>query len=205
VPPIAAELEELQRACRACTRCVEDGTLPAAKPVVEGGPSAVFYLVGQAPGPVEDERQRPFMGRAGRELARWMLRAGFASEEEFRRLTYMAALVRCFPGRNAAGTGDRPPPPQAIRNCAPWQEAELKLLRPRLLILVGGMAIQRFLGPGPLEARVGRLFPGSPPMLPLPHPSGTSRWLNAPANRERLDRALAILSEQRERWTTAGS
>ncbi len=184
---------------------MEDGTLPAAHPVFDGGPPAIFYLVGQAPGPVENELGRPFMGRAGRELGRWMLRAGFKSEEEFRRLTYMGALARCFPGRNAAGTGDRPPPPQAIRNCTPWREAELELLRPRLLILVGGMAIERFLGPGPLEARVGLLFPGSPPMLPLPHPSGMSRWLNAPANRERLDRALAILSEQRERWTTAGS
>lgn len=183
---------------------MDDGTLPAANPTFEGSASAVFFLVGQAPGPVEREVRRPFMGRAGRELARWVTRAGFESEAEFRRATYIASLIRCFPGRNAAGTGDRPPPPRAIRNCAPWLEAELALIRPRLLILVGGLAIARFLGPAPLEERVGRLFDGAPPMLPLPHPSGMSRWLNAAENRARLNRALAILSEQRQRWTTAG-
>lgn len=165
----------------------------------------MFFLVGQAPGPVERDVRRPFMGRAGRELARWVERAGFDSEEEFRRVTYIASLARCFPGRNRSGTGDRPPPRRAVENCSSWLEAELRLVRPRLLILVGGMAIARFLGPGPLEERVGRLFPGSPAMLPLPHPSGMSRWLNAAANRERLERALGILSEQRARWITATS
>jgi len=148
---------------------------------------------------VERESRQPFSGRAGRELQRWMLRAGFASEEEFRRQTYMAALMRCFPGRNASGTGDRPPPRRAIANCASWLEAELELLRPKVLILVGQLAIRRFLGPGSLEARVGRTFGSRPVMIPLPHPSGQSRWLNDPANRDRLARALAALNGQRRR------
>ena len=165
----------------------------------------MFFLVGQAPGPVEREARRPFMGRAGRELGRWVERAGFVSQEEFRRVTYMAALIRCFPGRNARNTGDRPPPARAIRNCAPWLASELGLIRPRLIIPVGGLAIARFLGPGPLEDRVGRTFGQDPVHLPLPHPSGQSRWLNARENRDRLERALGILSEYRERWITAGS
>ena len=128
-----------------------------------------------------------------------MVRAGFASEEEFRRLTYIAALMRCFPGRNGSGTGDKPPPRRAIENCASWLEAELQLLRPKVLILVGQMAINRFLGPGRLEDRVGRTFGSEPVMIPLPHPSGQSRWLNDPANRERLATALAALDEERRR------
>lgn len=200
---MAAELTEHQRACRACTRCVDDGTLPEANPTFEGGPEAVFFLVGQAPGPVERVARRPFMGRAGKELGRWVERAGFRSQEEFRRFTYMAALIRCFPGRNVANTGDRPPPRRAIENCAPWLARELELIRPKVLILVGGLAIARFLGPGSLDERVGRTFGSDPIQLPLPHPSGQSRWLNAPANRERLEHALGILSDMRERWLTA--
>src|ERR1700716_1814741 len=115
---MAEQLTELQAACRRCVRCVADGLIPLASPTFEGGPDALFFLVGQAPGPVELETRRPFSGRAGRELARWMLPAGFDSEDEFRRLTYIAALMRCFPGRNASNTGDRPPPARAIRNCA---------------------------------------------------------------------------------------
>ena len=184
---------------------MEDGVLPEANPTFEGGPGAVFFLVGQAPGPVEKASRRPFMGRAGRELARWMERAGFSSEDEFRRLTYIAAVTRCFPGRNAAGTGDRPPPRRAIANCAHWLEAELALLRPPVLIPVGQLAIARFLGAGPLEARVGSTFGTDPVVLPLPHPSGQSRWLNDSANRERLARALSLLSELRHRWATPSS
>lgn len=126
-----------------------------------------------------------------------MERAGFASEAEFRSLTYIAALMRCFPGRTPAGTGDRPPPAAAVRNCAHWLEAELDLIRPEVLIPVGNLAIGRFLGPGRLEERVGRRHGEGPVIVPLPHPSGTSRWLNAPANRARLEQALSLLSELR--------
>ena len=80
-----------------------------------------------------------------------MLRAGFRDPDEFRRLTYIAALMRCFPGRNAQNTGDLRPPPAGIANCAHWLDAELRLLRPKVLILVGQLAIARFLGRGSLE------------------------------------------------------
>jgi len=128
-----------------------------------------------------------------------MMRAGFASPDEFRKLTYIAALMRCFPGRNATGNGDLRPPSAAIANCAHWLDTELRILKPRMLVLVGQMAINRFLGPGPLESRVGESFGDKPLMVPLPHPSGQSRWLNDPANRERLAGALALISDQRSR------
>jgi uracil-DNA glycosylase len=126
-----------------------------------------------------------------------MVRAGFADGEEFRRATYIAALMRCFPGRNRQNTGDLRPPPAGIANCAHWLDSELKLLRPKVLILVGQLAIQRWLGPGSLEERVGKRFGERPVVIPLPHPSGQSRWLNDASNRERLTQALALISEMR--------
>ncbi len=130
-----------------------------------------------------------------------MLRAGFDSPEEFRRLTYIAPLMRCFPGRNAAGTGDLRPPPAAVANCAHWLDAELRILKPKVLIPVGQMAINRFLGAAPLEDRIGNRFGGRPVIVPLPHPSGQSRWLNEPANRERLAAALAHIADLRANRT----
>jgi uracil-DNA glycosylase len=177
---------------------VDAGIIPEANPTFSGEWGAPFFLVGQAPGPAERESRKPFSGRAGKELDRWMLRAGFASAEEFRRLTYIAALMRCFPGRNRAGTGDLRPPPAAVANCAHWLDAELKMLEPVVLILVGQLAIARFLGPAPLEERVGRTFGKKPVAVPLPHPSGQSRWLNDQLNRKRLERALMKLSRLRE-------
>ena len=192
-----------QAACRACHACVDGGIIPEANPTFQGEWGAPFLLVGQAPGPTERVSRRPFSGRAGKELDRWMLRAGFESPEEFRRLTYIAALMRCFPGRNAAGTGDLRPPTAGIANCAHWLDAELRMLEPSVLIPVGQMAINRFLGPGPLEDRVGKRFGERPVIVPLPHPSGTSRWLNEPANRERLVVALALIGDLRSRVAAA--
>jgi uracil-DNA glycosylase family 4 len=192
-----AALRALQGACRACHVCVDAGIIPEANPTFSGEWGAPFFLIGQAPGPAEREQRRPFAGRAGKELDRWMLRAGFASAEEFRHLTYIAALMRCFPGRNRTGTGDLRPPPAAVANCAHWLDAELDLLRPRVIVLVGQLAITRFLGPGSLGERVGRTYGTEPVIVPLPHPSGQSRWLNDLANRERLANALAQLAELR--------
>jgi uracil-DNA glycosylase len=192
-----------QAACRACHQCVDDGIIPEANPTFEGRWGAPFMLVGQAPGPTERVSRRPFSGRAGKELDRWMVRAGFASAEEFRRLTYIAALMRCFPGRNATGTGDLRPQPAAVNNCAHWLDAELRMLKPKVLIPVGQMAINRFLGPGALEGRVGKGFGESPVVIPLPHPSGTSRWLNDPANRDRLAVALELIADLRQRHAPA--
>jgi len=83
--------------------------------------------------------------------------------------------------------------------CAPWLEAELALIAPRVLILIGGLAIGKFLGNdttmteliGEQFERDGRII------VPLPHPSGTSQWFHTPENKARLERALEILAELR--------
>jgi uracil-DNA glycosylase family 4 len=183
-----------QVACSQCHACVDAGIIHEANPTFQGSWGARFLLVGQAPGRTERESRRPFSGRAGKQLDRWMVQAGFESAGEFRRLTYISALMRCFPGRNASGTGDLRPPPAAIANCAHWLDAELRLLKPEVLIPVGQMAIERFLGPGRLEERVGKRFGTGPVTVPLPHPSGQSRWLNDSANRQRLAAALQLIA-----------
>ncbi|HET9782262.1 MAG TPA: uracil-DNA glycosylase family protein [Candidatus Dormibacteraeota bacterium] len=177
--------------------CADQGIIAEANPTFSGEWGAPFFIVGQAPGPAERESRRPFAGRAGKELDRWMLRAGFKDAEEFRRLTYIAALMRCFPGRNKQNTGDLPPPRRGIANCAHWLDAELKLMRPKVLIPIGQLAITRFLGAGSLDERVGNRYGDRPLIIPLPHPSGQSRWLNAPSNRDKLAQALSLIAEQR--------
>ena len=194
---IETELKELQAENRRCTICFDEGLIPEANPTFQGTGQARMLLVGQAPGPVERESRRPFSGRAGQELSRWMSRAGFESEEEFRTLVYIASMARCFPGRNPRAAGDLKPPPRCVANCSRWLDAELNLLQPDAVIAVGQMAITRFLGPGTLAERVGRSFAGEPLVIPLPHPSGQSRWLNGKPNRERLAGALEIISAVR--------
>ena len=175
-----------------------------------------MVLVGQAPGPREPLRGRPFAFTAGTRLFSWFARLG-VSEDEFRRRVYIAAVLRCFPGRAPAG-GDRVPAPAEIANCAPYLERELALIRPATVIAVGQLAIARFLEPAPLSERIGRTFvvhrgeAGQRvqadrhddglgqltfEVVPLPHPSGRSTWLVNPENQARLDQALVALAAAR--------
>lgn len=157
-----------------------------------------MILVGQAPGPRELIDRRPFAFTAGARLFSWFARLG-PSEQEFRRRVYIAAVLRCFPGRAPRG-GDRVPAPKEIASCAPYLERELQLIRPLTVIAVGQLAIASFLPePAPLGERVGRLFKVrrgtlSFTLVPLPHPSGRSTWLVNPDNQALLDQALARLT-----------
>jgi len=151
-------------------------------------------IVGQAPGIVELTTRMPFSGRAGAELRRWLARAGIDEAH----LPYRTSITKCFPGKAASGAGDRRPSPPEIALCAPWLEAELALIQPEIVLLVGTLAIDRLWGPGALGDVVGRSRRSAELrgtlLIPLPHPSGASRWLNDPANRARLDRGLRLLA-----------
>lgn len=188
-----SDVERLQREIRACRRCVRALYLKEARPVVAGKATDRVMIVGQAPGAIEHEVGVPFAGRSGLVLRQWLARAGLDEDH----LPYRSAMTKCFPGKSPSGEGDRRPTPAEIALCAPWLEREIALVRPEVLLLVGQLAIERFWGKVPLQEAVGRARREPHRVLiPLPHPSGSSRWLNDPANRARLDRALRILRRE---------
>lgn len=154
-------------------------------------------LVGQAPGQVETGGGEPFAGRAGRTLFRWLERAGL-DEERARDRIYISAMTRCYPGPSPNGRGDRVPSAEEQANCAVWLERELALIRPRVLIPVGRLAIERFVSARPLDELVGREHEiehvgGRSIAIPLPHPSGVSSWIHQGDHPALLDRALQLL------------
>jgi uracil-DNA glycosylase len=162
-----------------------------------------ILLVGQAPGPHEARFGRPFAWTAGKTLFRWLERATGADEETVRARIYIAAVVRCFPGKTKAG-GDRVPSPE---ECALWRgflAREVEILAPRLVIPVGRLAIQEVLGhTEPIAAVVGRTlktqFHGvSVDVIPLPHPSGASTWFKMEPGRTLLEDALALVARHPE-------
>ena len=159
-------------------------------PVFEGNPTQRAMIFGQAPGLVEGEERRPWRGRAGRTLRRWLE----LDEDEFYATFYCASVTRCYPGRPASGRGDRTPAPREIALCRFWRDWELRLLRPRLLVPVGGLAARELLGLTRVSDYVGRTYRLRDAVaIPLPHPSGASGWLNSPANRAQLEGALEHL------------
>jgi uracil-DNA glycosylase len=107
-------------------------------------------------------------------------------------------VTRCYPGRQPSGRGDRTPTPREQELCSFWREWELKLIRPRLIVPVGGLAIRAMLGiRSSLADCIGRTYELEGALaVPLPHPSGASSWLNSPANRELTARAAALVREE---------
>lgn len=191
-------LDAHRAALAACRRCGYAD--PRVVPIQSSARAPRAMLVGQAPGRVELDASRPFAGRAGRTLFRWLERAGY-DEALVRQQVYLAAITRCYPGPSPSGRGDRVPSPAERAACAPWLDAELMLIRPAVVIPVGRLAIDRFVGTGPLHEIVGRAHrirhPGGRAVaVPLPHPSGASSWVHVPANRALLDRALRVLARE---------
>lgn len=182
-------LASLQRDNRNCRACVEAGYPLESWPVLEGHAGQRAYILGQAPGIVEGEERRPWRGRAGRTLRRWLE----LDEAEFYATFYCASVTRCYPGRASSGRGDRTPAPREQELCEFWRKWEFELLRPALVLAVGGLAIRRYLGLTTLACVGERYEREGAVVIPLPHPSGASAWPNMPGNRERLEVALDLV------------
>jgi len=166
-------------------------------PVVVGQPVvSPVLLIGQAPGAREGPAGRPFAWTAGKTLFKWFAGIGL-EEESFRQRVYMAAVCRCFPGKNPKG-GDRVPSPAEIENCGRWLDEECRQLRPQLVLPVGKLAIGRFFPLARLDAVIGQLrrvhtVGGEADLIALPHPSGASTWHRTEPGKTLLGQALALI------------
>ena len=186
-------LASLQRDLGVCRACIEAGYPLESWPVRNDYRGQCAYMYGQAPGIVEGEERRPWRGRAGKTLRRWL----DMEEDEFYGTFYCASVTRCYPGRAPSGRGDRAPSPREQELCSFWRDWELRIIRPGLIVAVGGLAIRRLLGITGLASCVGcRYELDRAVVIPLPHPSGASAWLNAPANRELTARAAALVRDE---------
>jgi uracil-DNA glycosylase len=182
-----AGLKRDQSVCRACAVA---GYPLESLPVLAPGSGQRAYLFGQAPGIVEGDERLPWRGRAGKTLRRWLE----LDEDAFYDTFYCASVTRCYPGRAASGRGDRIPTTEEQRLCERWRDAELRLLRPTLVVTVGGLAARRLLGVRSVGESVGvRYELDGAVAIPLPHPSGASSWLNEQSNRARVTDAVELI------------
>jgi uracil-DNA glycosylase len=183
------------RACRLCPKMTG--------PVITCTPNlSRILMVGQAPGEREGQFGRPFAWTAGKTLFGWYGQIG-ADEAMFRERVYIAAVCRCFPGKNPKG-GDRVPDREEITHCSKWLNAEIKMLQPQLMIPVGKLAIEQFLPVKLLKDVIGKqhvieLEGRSLDVIPLPHPSGVSTWHRVEPGKTLLQDALRLI-ERHSAW-----
>ena len=196
----AAKARDLDAHRHALLRCRRCHLGSAITPVTSQARNPRAMLVGQAPGKVEAEGGVPFSGRAGKTLFRWLERAGL-NPVTAREQIYISAVTRCYPGPHPSGRGDRVPSRLEQASCADWLQNELRIIRPKLLIPVGRLAIERFLPASPLDELIGtkhrvKHVGGHSTVIPLPHPSGASGWFYEEGHTQLLDRAIALIAAE---------
>jgi uracil-DNA glycosylase len=189
-------LQSLHRQLQSCRLCLEAGFDIYPRAIFSGGLGARIMIIGQAPGITEKEAGRPFNAGSGSRLFRWLAEAGI-EESWFRATQYMTSVTKCYPGRSRSGSGDRLPSSAEQRLCRRYLDAEIALLDPALILPIGRLAIGLFYPAGQaLEEIIGtqKQVDGRW-VVPLPHPSGASRWHQSAENRERVRLALALIKE----------
>ena len=196
----AQALEALHERLRACRLCLEAGYAIYPRAIFSGSISARILLLGQAPGITETEAGRPFNAGSGKRLFQWLAGAGI-DETWFRATQYMTSVTKCFPGRSKSGSGDRVPTREEQRLCRPYLDQQIALLDPQLIIPVGRLAINLFFAVEiPLEEVIGaRKQVDGRWVVPLPHPSGASRWHQLEENRALVRQAVELIAGHVER------
>jgi uracil-DNA glycosylase len=194
------ELSRLQIEMRACQSCLDAGYHITPGAVFSGPATAQAMIIGQAPGVTECQVRRPFNGTSGTRLFKWLADVGW-EEDEFRDCQYLTAVTKCYPGKDKGGKGDRVPTRAEQKLCRPFLERELDLVNPVLILPVGRLAIELFYGRGfKLADVVGTCSRDDQgrQIVPLPHPSGASLWLNRPKHQAQVEQALVILRQLKE-------
>lgn len=195
------ELGHLHHEMRTCQKCLQAGYQISPGAVFSGPASAQWMIIGQAPGVTECQVKRPFNGTSGTRLFQWLAQAGW-DETDFRSRQYMSAVTKCYPGKGKGGKGDRVPTRSEQKLCRPFLDRELALVAPQVLVPIGRLAIELFFGRQFKLAEVVGTFrqdDRGQTIVPLPHPSGASLWLNKAEHQEQVTLALEILRNLKDK------
>jgi len=199
-------LDEVHTALHTCRLCSEAGYDIYPRAIFSGNLTAKLMVIGQAPGITEKEAGRPFNAGSGTRLFQWLAEAGI-QEEWFRSTQYMTSVTKCYPGRTGNGSGDRVPSRAEQALCRGYLDAEISFVDPRLIIPVGRLAIGLFFPHSlPLTKIIGKEKQVEGHwVIPLPHPSGASRWHQIESNRASISRAIELIKDRSSQiFTEAG-
>ena len=176
---IEEELQEVKEICELCHNCPLGDTRTNLV-FSSGKPNHKLMLIGEAPGFYEDKQGEPFVGKAGQLLDKIFASVGLSRQEDI----YICNTIKCRPPEN------RDPLPEEKEACRAFLDAQLEILKPRIILLCGKVALTSMLNTtlGITKVR-GQWFEGpyGSRMMPIFHPSyllrndstekGSPKWL----------------------------
>lgn len=139
-------LKEIHNEIAACTKCGLHETRLNAVPG-EGPVNAKVMFIGEAPGASEDATGRPFVGRSGNFLRNLIAEIGLTENEVF-----ITSILKSRPPNN------RTPHKSEVTACKPYLERQIAVINPKVIVLVGGVAISNLIGPWKLDEAHGRFY-----------------------------------------------
>lgn len=204
--PYSSSLETLHQEIAVCHACREHGLDVQPSAITFRGSGNKVMIVGIEPGNNELESGAAFTGQAGKRLLSWLEEAGLGnSREEIFSNAYFTSLLKC---KRADGVNLT----RCYKQCRPFLHQQIRLIKPEILITLGSEPMKHLFGSrGSLDECVGNSYTESEmrgyadltPLLepesiiiPLPHPSPLSHWLNKTENRVELGKALNLIRER---------
>jgi uracil-DNA glycosylase family 4 len=160
------KLETLYQEIKTCTKCDLHFNRLHAVPG-EGVFNPLVMVIGEAPGQEEDKKGRPFIGRAGIYLDKWLK----AIDLDRHTNCYIGNIIKCRPPAN------RDPHPDEMAVCLPYLEQQIEFLKPKFLLCLGRISSQILIGSakGINSLRGGTYFYKHLPLVPTFHPSAVLR------------------------------
>lgn len=173
------QLEKVREKCLTCQKCPLGQT--RTNIVFSGGiPNRKLMLIGEAPGYYEDQKGEPFVGKAGQLLDKIFASVGLSRQKD----VYICNTLKCRPPDN------RDPLPDEKAACREYLDAQIEILKPRIILLCGRVAVNSLLGTNQGITKIrGKWFegPNMSKMMPIFHPSyllrndsrekGSPKWL----------------------------
>ncbi len=123
-------LKEISEQCRSCELCQTRSRCVFGC----GNPNSPVMFIGEAPGEEEDRQGMPFVGAAGKLLDRYLFAVGISRDD-----VYIANILKCRPPHN------RDPKPEEQEACLPLLRAQVKLIRPKIIVCLGRISAQKLI------------------------------------------------------------
>ena len=163
----AAAFAALRERTMVCVKC--PNLASSRKNVVfgVGNIDAQLMFVGEAPGADEDAQGEPFVGKAGELLTKIIQATGLKRSD-----VYIANILKCRPDTPGQASGNRKPTPEEMQTCIPYLHEQIDLIKPKVLVALGGTAVEGLLGKsGIMKLRGNWQTYRGIPLMPTYHPA----------------------------------